>query len=130
MYEINRFYVGGKASKEDARQTNKRLLIVAERQRGVRTKGKRPEREGAWALGGWEKARFKEPLRSFGLTPVGMLVDGFRDPEAAFAAAEGLKRCETVGLWHGPGKAQGAAAAGASGIDEGNVVRRLHRRCA
>jgi hypothetical protein len=56
-----------------------------------------------------------------------MLVDGFRDPEAAFAAAEGLKRCETVVLWHGPRKAQGAAAAGASGISEGNVVRRLHR---
>jgi CheY-like chemotaxis protein len=31
-----------------------------------------------------------------------IVVGGFRDPEAAFAAAEGLKRCKTVGLWHGP----------------------------
>jgi hypothetical protein len=47
MFEINHFYVEGKANKEDVRQTNKRLLIVAERQREGRSKGEDPEREGA-----------------------------------------------------------------------------------
>jgi hypothetical protein len=48
MFEIHHhFYVEDKANKEEVRQTNKRVLIVAERQREGRTKGEDPEREGA-----------------------------------------------------------------------------------
>jgi hypothetical protein len=51
VFEFHYFYVGGKANKEEVEQTNKRLLIVAERQRGGAPKEKTPEREGASALG-------------------------------------------------------------------------------
>jgi len=47
VFEIHHFYVEGKANKEEVRQTNKRVLIVAERQREGHTKGEDPEREGA-----------------------------------------------------------------------------------
>jgi hypothetical protein len=43
------------------------------------------------ARGRWEEARCEEPLQAFGLTPLRMLVGGFRDPEAAFAAVQGLQ---------------------------------------
>ena len=111
-------------------QTNKRVLIVAERQQEGRTKGENPEREGGMsARGSWEEARCEEPLRAFGLTPLGIVVGGFRYPEAAFAAVQGLQFCEPVRRGNGPREVQGAPATGASGINQENVTGRLHRHC-
>jgi cytochrome c553 len=59
-----------------------------------------------------------------------MLVDGFRDPEAAFAAVQGLQFCEPVRRVNGPPEAQGVPATRASGINQGNVAGRLHCNCA
>src|SRR5262245_44714814 len=107
------------------RRTEKRRS--ESRRTEVRTKGG-PEREGgASARGSWEEARCKEPLRAFGLTPLGMLVGGFRDPEAAFAAAQGLEFYEPIRCRNGPRKAQGPAATRASRVKHGDVAGRLHR---
>ena len=67
VFEIHHFYVEDKANKEEVRQTNKRLLIVAERQREVPTKGENPEREGATLGGSWEKAGVKNRYELLGL---------------------------------------------------------------
>jgi hypothetical protein len=59
-----------------------------------------------------------------------MLVGRFRNPEAAFPAAQSLKFSEAVRPRHDPREAQGPAATGASGVKDRMIVGRLHRCCA
>ena len=87
MFEIHHFYVEGKANRE------KKIMPYAAPCDGGGARKRRPqapegERSGG-ELGG--SPGCKSPLRAFGLTPLGMFVGRFRDPQAAFAAAEGLE---------------------------------------
>jgi hypothetical protein len=102
----------------------------ATRRRGNGSRKRNPRREGDErpGLGSRRKAGLKKPLRAFGFIAGRMLVGRFRDPEAAFLAAEGLELRETVGSWNGPRKPQGTAAARAGGMKQRNVAGRQHYR--
>jgi hypothetical protein len=89
-FEIRYFYVEGKANSEKTL-----LMAIATSYGGSRKKD--PERERGGALGGLGRRKWgKRPLRASELIPQTMFVGWFRNPEAAFPAAKGLKFREAV----------------------------------